>query len=383
MTFPSNFKKRFRLLGLGLLCAILALGCAGDSEYPENIILFIGDGMGVSHITAGKIALGNMNLERFSIVGLVTTHSASRLVTESAAAATALATGHKAQNRMVSVSVDHRPLKTLFEYAKAQGKTIGVVVTAPVTDATPAAFMAHAEDRRQRADIAEQIANSDIDVLIGGGWAYFVPLANEGSHRKDQKNLLSVLEARMPVILTDDKLSAHSGGRRLAALLAPEGLPKAADRDYSLARLTRIAIDILSKNRRGFVLMVEGSQIDWAAHEQDHEGIIAEIIDFDEAVGAGLDFAQKNHGTLIAVTADHETGGLAVLDGSINNRQVSSTAFATTGHTASMVPIFADGPGSSRFSGIQDNAQIGQTLINLLLKKDIEPTSKIVDYVQE
>jgi alkaline phosphatase len=372
MTFPSNFKRRFRLLGLGLLCAILALGCAGDCEYPENIILFIGDGMGVSHITAGKIARGNMNLERFSVMGLVTTHSANRLVTESAAAATALATGYKTNNRAVAVSVDQRPLQTLFEYAKAQGKTIGVVVTSPVTDATPAAFVAHADDRRRQSDIAEQIANSDIDVLIGGGWAYFVPLANEGSLRKDQKNLLSVLEARMPVILSDDKLSAHSDSQKLAALLAPEGLPKAADRDYSLARLTRTAMDILSKNRGGFVLMVEGSQIDWAAHEQDYEGIIAEMIDFDEAVGAGLDFAQKNPGTLIAVTADHETGGLAVLDGSIQNRQVSSTVFATTGHTAAMVPLFADGPGSSRFSGIQDNAQIGQTLIDLLLKSEVK-----------
>jgi alkaline phosphatase len=372
MIFRLGLIKTLRLFCISLFFAFLVFGCAGDSEYPENIILFIGDGMGVSHITAGKITRGNINLERFSVVGLVTTHSASRLVTESAAAATALATGHKTNNRAVSVSVDHRPLTTLFEHAKAQGKTIGVVVTSPVTDATPAAFMTHADDRRRQADIAEQIADSDIDVLIGGGWAYFVPLANEGSHRKDQKNLLRMLEARMPVILTDDKLSAHSGSQKLAALLAPQGLPKAADRDYSLARLTRTAIDILSKNRRGFVLMVEGSQIDWAAHEQDYEGIIAEMIDFDEAVGAGLDFAQQNHGTLIAVTADHETGGLAVLDGSIKNRQVSSTAFASTGHTAAMVPIFADGPGSSRFSGIQDNAQIGQTLIDLLLKSEVK-----------
>jgi alkaline phosphatase len=374
MKSPLGLLKTFRLLRIGLLCALLVLGCAVDSKYPENIIFFIGDGMGVSHISAAKIARGNLHLERFSVSGLITTHSANRLVTESAAAATALATGHKTNNRAVSVSVDHSPLKSLFEYAKAQGKSIGVVVTSAVTDATPAAFMAHADDRRRQADIAEQIASSDIDVLIGGGWAYFVPLANEGSHRKDQKNLLTVLEARMPVILTDDKLSAHTGSRKLAALLAPEGLPKAADRNYSLARLTRIAIDILSKNRRGFVLMVEGSQIDGAAHEQDPEGIIAEMIDFDEAVGAALDFAQKDHGTLIAVTADHETGGLAVLDGSIKNRQVSSTAFATTGHTAAMVPIFADGPGGSRFSGIQDNARIGRTLIELLLQREINDT---------
>jgi alkaline phosphatase len=371
MTFLSGFLKICRLFCIGFLFAFLVLGCAVDNDYPENIILFIGDGMGVGHISAGKIAGGNINLERFSVMGLVTTHSANQLITESAAAATALATGYKTNNRAISVSVEKEPLKTLFEYAKEQGKSIGVVVTKSVTGATPAAFMAHADDRRQQADIAEQIANGDIDVLIGGGWAYFVPAANEGSKRKDQKNLLATLEARMPVVLIYDKLSVQIDTQKLAALLAPESLPKAADRDYSLTRLTGMALDILSKNRNGFVLLVEGSQIDTAAHDHNQQYLIEELIDFDDAVGAGLDFAQKNRGTLIVVTADHETGGVAVHDGSVQNMQVDSTAFTTTGHTAAMVPLFADGPASTRFSGIQDNTRVGQTLIGLLLKKEV------------
>jgi alkaline phosphatase len=363
-----------RLFRICLVCVFLLLGCTSDYEYPENIILFIGDGMGVAHITAGKIARGNINLERFSVMGLVTTHSADHLVTESAAAATALATGYKTNNRAISVSVDRQPLKTLFEYAKERGKSVGVVVTSSVTNATPAAFMAHANDRRQQADIAEQIAYSNIDVLIGGGWAYFVPAANPGSKRKDQKNLLAALETRMPVILTEDKLSAsvQADNHKLAALLSPDGLPKAADRDYSLTQLTRSAIHLLSKNPNGFVLMVEGSQIDWAAHAHDQQDLIAELIDFDDAVGAGLDFAEKNRTTLMVVTADHETGGLAVHDGSVQNRQVTATAFTTTGHTAAMVPLFAYGPGSTRLSGIQDNARVGRTLIELLLKREIK-----------
>ena len=371
MTVLLGLLKISRLFLVGFLFAFLLLSCAADKDYPENIILFIGDGMGVSHITAGKISQGNINLERFSTVGLVTTHSANRLITESAAASTALATGYKANNRAISVSVDKEPLKTLFEYAKEKGKSIGVVVTKSVTHATPAAFMAHADDRRQHANIAEQIANSSIDVLIGGGWVYFVPGSNKGSKRKDQKNLLAVLETRMPVILTYDKLTAHTESPKLAALLAPRDLPQASDRDYDLSRLTQTAIHILSKNRNGFVLMVEGSQIDSATHDHDPQYLIAELIDFDDAVGTGLDFAQKNDRTLIVVTADHETGGLAVHDGSIKDRQVASTAFTTTGHTAAMVPLFAYGPGSDRFSGIQDNARVGQTLINLLLKKEI------------
>jgi alkaline phosphatase len=330
--------------------------------------------MGVAHITAGKIARGNINLERFSVMGLVTTHSADHLVTESAAAATALATGYKTNNRAISVSVDRKPLKTLFEYANERGKSVGVAVTSSVTNATPAAFMAHAQDRSQQADIAEQIASSDIDVLIGGGWAYFVPAANAGSKRNDQKNLLAELETRMPVILTNDQLSVsvNSDNHKLAALLSPGSLPKAADRDYSLRQLTRNAIQLLSKNRNGFVLMVEGSQIDWAAHDHARQDLIAELIDFDDAVGAGLDFAEENRNTLIVVTADHETGGFAVHDGSVPNRQVAATAFTTMGHTAAMVPLFAYGPGSNRLSGIQDNARVGRTLIELLLQKEMK-----------
>jgi alkaline phosphatase len=358
-----------------ILCTILFLillffgNCSRNDNYPKNIILFIGDGMGVAHITAGKIARGNLNLERFAVAGLVTTHPQNELITDSAAAATALATGHKTTNRAVSVSADKKPLKTLFEFARELGKSTGVVVTSSVTHATPAAFFAHVEDRRQHADIAEQILNAGPDVLIGGGWAYFIPKSNEGSRRPDNKNLLASLETRMPVVLSYDKLPAQ--GNKLAALLASDGLPEAADRDYSLAELTEVALGILSKNRKGFLLMVEGSQIDWAAHDRDHGGIIKEMIDFDGAVGIGRDFAQQRGSTLVIVTADHETGGFAVHDGSVKTKQVTASGFTISGHTAAMVPIFAYGPRSSRFGGIQDNARIGQTLIDLLLNREI------------
>ncbi len=373
MTSLSGLTRTSRLFHRCLLCVFLLLGCAAETDYPQNIILLIGDGMGVTHISAGKIAAGTLTLERFPVSGLVTTHSANRLVTDSAAATTALATGKKTNNRSVSVLPDATPIKTIFEYARDSGKSIGVVVTSSVTDATPAAFMAHAENRRKQADIAEQIANSGIDVLIGGGWVYFVPASREGSRRKDDKNLLAVLESRMPVVLIADDISAHSDSKKLAALLAPNGLPKAADRDYSLAQLARIAIQILSKNPNGFVLMIEGSQIDWAGHDNDAPNIISEMLDFDAAIGAALDFARQQGRTLIVVTADHEAGGFAVHDGSIQDRQVSATAFTTRGHTAAMVPIFAYGPSSTDFSGIMDNARVGQILIDRLLKRKTAP----------
>jgi len=354
-----------------LFLVLVFLGnCSRNDNYPQNIIIYIGDGMGVAHITAGKIARGRLNLERFAVTGLVTTHTANELVTDSAAAATALATGHKTYNGAVSVSANGKPLKTLFEFAEERGKSTGVVVTSSVTHATPAAFFAHIEDRRKHADIAEQILNSGLEVLVGGGWMYFIPESDSGSRRQDDKNLIESLETRMPVVLSYDKLPGQ--GNMLAALLAPDGLPKAADRDYSLAELTQEALRILAKNRKGFILLVEGSQIDWAAHDQDQEAIIAEMIDFDGAVGTGLDFAQKHGSTLVLVTADHETGGFAVHDGSITANQVTASGFSTTGHTAAMVPIFAYGPGSRNFSGIQDNTRTGQTLINLLLNRNIK-----------
>ncbi len=369
MTALSDKSKKPRLLGWRILFVLLLLGCGGKDDYPQNIVLFIGDGMGVAHISAGKIAAGTLHLERFPFSGLMTTHSANRLVTESAAASTALATGKKTNNRAVSVLPDGTPLKTLFEHARDVGKSTGVVVTSSVTHATPAAFVAHVDNRRKQAEIAVQIVNSGIDVLIGGGRAYFVPASSQGSRRKDDKNLLAALESRMPLVLSADNISAYSDDQNLAALLALEGLPAAADRDYSLAQLTRVAIEILSKNDNGFVLMVEGSQIDWAAHHKDAPNIILELLDFDDAIGAALDFAQAKSRTLIVVAADHEAGGFAVHGGSIQDRQVSTTAFTTDGHTASMVPIFADGPSSADFSGILDNARVGQILIDRLHKR--------------
>ncbi|MDJ0984265.1 MAG: alkaline phosphatase [Desulfobacterales bacterium] len=223
-----------------------------------------------------------------------------------------------------------------------------------MTHATPAAFMSHANHRRKQDDIAEQIANSGIDVLIGGGWAYFVP---------------ATLESRMPLVLHADAILEHSNGEKLAALLAPDGLNRAAERDYSLAQLARTAIQILSKNRNGFVLMIEGSQIDWAAHDNDTPNIIAEMLDFDAAIGAALDFARTQGRTLVVVTSDHETGGLAIHEGSMINRQVTSTSFTTSSYTASMVPVFAYGPSSAEFGGILDNARVGQLVIDRLLKR--------------
>lgn len=353
-----------RLIGFAVLWIWMAI--AANAAAPKNIILFIGDGMGVSQVSAGKIAKGTLNLEQFKVMGLVTTYSQSALVTDSAAAGTALATGHKTYNGAISVSVKKRPLKSVLEYAEARGKSTGLVTTCSLTHATPAVFAAHVDSRKKNAQIAEQIAKSGVDVLFGGGLAYFLPESAEGSQRRDEKDLVALLQKRMPVVRSAEAFERLGKVRSAAGFFAPVHPPRAGGRRPKLAELTKKAIEILSKNPKGFFLMVEGSQIDWAGHKNDQDYLIAETVDFDDAVGEGLVFAAHDSGTLIIVTADHETGGFAVHDGDVDARTVSEAAFTWTHHTATMVPLFARGPGSADFAGIRDNTHIGKTLIGYM-----------------
>ncbi|MFV1950995.1 MAG: alkaline phosphatase [Nitrospinota bacterium] len=343
---------------------------AEENATPKNIILFIGDGMGVSHITAGKIVKGNLNLERFKVIGLLTTHSQSSLVTDSAAAGTALATGYKTYNGAISVSQDKRPLKTIVEYAEEKGKTTGLVVSCSVTHAIPAVFVAHVDRRKKQGIIAEHILKSGIDVLFGGGWGYFVPKSTDGSKREDEKDLIAELDKRMKVVRSVEEFLKLGDVDSAAGFFSANHPPKENDRKPRLSELTRKAIEILSKNKSGFFLMVEGSQIDWAGHDNNQDYIIAEMVDFDNAVGVGLDFAEKDSQTLVIVTADHETGGFAIHDGSMQDKKVSESGFTWKKHTATMVPVFAYGPGRSVFAGIGDNTIVGKTIIQYLQKSD-------------
>jgi len=206
-------------------------------------------------------------------------------------------------------------------------------------------------------EIAEQIAAGNADVLFGGGQDFLTPYMEK-------------IKERMPVALTPEEFRALETPERAAAILYPEHPPVAAERSVPLKEMVQKAIAILSQNPNGFFLMVEGSQIDWASHKNDSTNAVSEVIDFDDAVGAGLDFAEKNGETLVIVTADHETGGFALLDGSVENRTVDRTGFVHGDHTASMVPLFAYGPGSALFSGIQDNTGIGRTMIRFMRKTE-------------
>lgn len=333
---------------------------------PKNIIFMIGDGMGIGHITAARIEKGPLNLERFKIMGMHMTGSANDPVTDSAAAGTALATGYKTNNDMVGQTPDGVPLKNLMEYAREAGKSTGITVTSILPHATPAAFSAHHVARYHYDVITEEQALSGLDVMIGGGLSNYYPKSFSGSRRKDEKHVLNLLRQQMPVVLSIETLRKINAPDRLAAILSPGHLPEASKRDYTLGELSAKAIEILARNQKGFVLMVEGSQIDLAAHANDMPRITSEVIDFDSAVKTCLDFAEADGNTLVVVTADHETGGLTLPMKSIENNRVVKPAFSSDNHTALMVPIFAFGPGAEQFGGMQDIADVGRTMIELV-----------------
>lgn len=333
-----------------------------SNSTPKNIILLMGDGMGISQITAGMYRNGNkLELERCNTIGLIKTNSKKELITDSSAGATAFATGKKTRNGMISQAMeDSTNYKTFVEYAEENKKATGIVVTSTVTHATPACFYAHYPQRYDANEaISEQFVNSGVDVLIGGGKKYF-------ETRKDGRNLLQELTEKGYTI--PDTLTSNFDTKeifKLAYLYSPtqpgkrifsEG-DEAPSRGPILPLATQKAIDILKKDTNGFFLLVEGSQIDWGGHNNDSEYIINEMLDFNETIKIALDYADQNGETLVIITADHETGGYAIIEGELDGSSLTG-GFSTKHHSASMIPVFAHGKGAKNFSGIYDNTQI-------------------------
>jgi alkaline phosphatase len=351
-------------------CASLSTGGGAltSEDSPRNVILMIGDGMGVAHVTAAKVELGELNMERFSDGGICTTFPVGELVTDSAAGGTALATGHKTVNGSVSVSPDGRPMETVLERAEQSGMATGIVTACSVTHATPAVFMAHVDDRGKDFEIAEQIASTDVDVLFGGGRSYFLPKSDPRGARRDGRNLLDGMRERMTVVLSARDFRELPGEGDAAGLFADEQPAPASWRNPPLPELAAKALEILSAEESGFFLMIEGSQIDWAGHENDQKWLMEEMRDFEETVGIVMDFAEADGRTLVVLTADHETGAYAVLDGSLEKRVVSQHVFGSEHHSASMVPVLSYGPSSGLFGGITDNTDIGRMLMELVTR---------------
>jgi alkaline phosphatase len=265
----------------------------------------------------------------------------------------------KTKNGMIGVIPDGTAAPSITEIAHRNGMSTGVLSTSTVTHATPASFVAHNPDRGNYEDIALDFLKGTVDVFIGGGEDNF-------RNRADGKDLTVDLKAHgYDVVYTIEDLKA-SKSAKIAGLLAKEHMPTILEgRNGALEAMVRKATETLSQDKDGFFLMVEGSMIDWGAHENNIDYTLSEMNDLDKAVGAALEFAKANRETLIVVTADHETGGLTIPAGNLNDGEITVN-FSTKGHTGVMVPIFSYGPGADQFSGINENTFFLDRFLKLL-----------------
>ncbi len=352
------------LVGLGVLLASYNKLNTTTPHLPraKNIILMIGDGMGLTQVTAGMYSSKTpLNLERCRVTGLMKTHASNNKITDSAAGATAFASGVKTYNGAVGVDADTLPVPTILEIAEQQGLRTGLIASCALTHATPAAFYTHNHTRAYISDSAiTDFMSSGIEVFMGGGRNYF-------NKRKDSINYYSHLPKMGYTVLDTitDKLPLFAD--KLICLDAPSHMvPVEAGRGDFLPLATEKGLKVLNrKNKNGFFVMIEGSQIDWGGHENNSRYIISEMLDFDKAVGKALDFARQDGNTLVIVTADHETGGYAI-NGFDEEADTLKGAFTTGYHTATMVPVFAYGPGAEAFTGIIDNTDIFQKMMYAL-----------------
>lgn len=325
-------------------------------QKPKNIILMIGDGMGVAQITAGLYSNNNrLALEQFPVVGFHKSYSSSDLITDSAAGATAFSCGVKTYNGAIGLNADTIPCLTILEEAERNGLATGMIVTCPIVHATPAAFIAHQNLRAYNEQIATDFLKTDIDLIIGGGKRYF-------DHRdSDKRNLYEEL-LRKGYFVSDymkaelEQLGFNAKQNFAYFTADTDPVPAQAGRDY-LPYAVKQALPFLEqRSDKGFFLMIEGSQIDWACHAKKGEAMLAEMMDFNKTIEAVLNFARKRGNTLVIVTGDHETGGLSVNEGSKMNKL--KMAFTSNSHTGTLIPVFAYGPSAPLFGGIYENTEI-------------------------
>ena len=331
-----------------------------ENNQAKNVIFLIGDGMGLGQISAGIYNNGNeYSLERFPVVGLHKPYSSDKLITDSAAAATAFACGVKTYNGAIGVNQDTIPVKTILEEAVDKNLKAGLVATSTIVHATPASFIAHNKYRKNYEEIAEDFLKTQADIFIGGGKKYF--------DRRESDNRDLINELKKSGYLVNDYFNSSiekmrpTPGKKMAFFTADDDpIPAMQGRDYLLPA-SKLSIEHLDQNNEnGFFLMIEGSQIDWGGHANNAEYVLEELKDFDKMVHYVLNWAQENGETLVIVTADHETGGLAIQNDS--KMDSLNIAFTSTHHTGTLVPVFAYGPASKNFGGIYENTAIYQKI---------------------
>ena len=391
-----------------VLCAMLIAGVcfAQNNKKAKYIFLFIGDGMGISHIAlteayladkAGRIGSENLSFSKFPYTGFVTTYSASHFATCSSASATALSTGYKTNNYMLSVAADSvTKLKSITYKLKEKGFKIGISSNSGVNDATPAAFFAHNASRTAYYEMGLELWQTNFDFFGGGGF-----IQDKGKE-KDRQSLEEITKNNGYAIARGMKAinEIPASVKKVVALFNDNdnitSLPYAINRKDGEARLADIVTAkikfLKDRENKGFFAVFEGAIIDWTAHDNDAAATVKEVIDLSEAVQIAVDFYEKYPDeTLIVVTADHETGGLtmaksgggkqgfASLDGQTgsvgtldkeNGRAVcdsinlaAGVGFTTKGHSGIYVPVYAIGAGAEMFTGKLDNTDIPRKIM--------------------
>lgn len=327
----------------------------------KNVILMIADGMGISHFSSAWIAnRGSMFMDNVMYTGLVRTYSYNKLITDSGAAATAMATGEKANYHAIAVDPNTNvPLISLTDLANTKGLSTGILVTCGLTDATPATFCANNTDRENLEDIAVDFTTCNVDFIFGGGRRQF------HNRKSDNRDLLSEMKNQGYQVCSTIDETLNSNSDKILAIVEEGQLAPAHQRGNIFQKATRKALETLSKNKKGFFAMIEGSRVDDYGHFNELPKLIAEIGDFDRTVGQVLEWAEKDGKTLVIILSDHETGGLSITGGSIENGKVEGK-FANTGHSGILVPVYAYGPQSHQFTGIIENTEIFEKIRALL-----------------
>jgi len=356
-----------------------------ESESP-NIILMIGDGMGLTQISSGMYSNNNSTaLENFQYVGLSKTHSYDNLVTDSAAAGTAMSSGEKTQNKVLGLDHKGNPIKSILSICQDKGYSTALVATSNILHATPAAFFANIDYRYNYEPIAVQMTKSGVNYFVGGGEKYF-------NSREDKRNLINEMTENDYEIVYNISDFEKSKSNYLGFFTAKdepyyfykgvnysyreydeddynedEPLEDFTGRESYLARSAKATLGKLDEMGKPFFIMIEGSQIDWGGHDNDQKYMVSQFLEFNDAIEVVLDFAKKDKNTIVVVTADHETGGAAIVRGKLSNSSIKNR-FATTNHTASMVPVFSYGPKAHLFKGIYENTEIFNKLLSIVNK---------------
>lgn len=343
---------------LTVLVPILFSVSAAAAPPPRNLIFFVGDGMGPAHVTILRSLRGDQfNIGRMRLAAFHFTASADHAVTDSAAGATAFASGVKTNSGALGVDAAGKPQATVLEAAEKLGKATGVVTTTAFYDATPAAFLVHVKQRTERQEIVAQMLRSGAELIAGAGVESF------GTKGLPAIDTLAK-EAGYALVRSKDELAADISPRTLVALPTQ---PRDLDQpDLPLPELTRWAIQRLQSDPDGFFLIVEHEGIDTSSHQNNNSDVAASLTSLDKAVGIALDFAAAGGETLVIVTGDHETGGLRLSefrDGKLRGE------WSTVEHTAVAIPLFAFGPGAGEINGLVDNTEVGKALFRLLRAK--------------